>query len=297
MYTAHITTEPLASGDSCLVVASNSPPPHVGVASYSTDGSNVTATYTNGCPSILPCCDSNNSDHYKEDYSYDGGTEDQFNNIDSVDCGKTISKIRNYVRDYSACKDGALKDPIIVESKTNEACFLKFQQFLIQRSYGNKYTNTIAEVNNQTIRNLTNISTNQKYIYWKSDKVFTLWVGSYEGSSFKYRNVRVDFKVGSNWYHIILEDTRNIWNSHRDSDGTFNYPTKNNYGRCLARFRTSNQSNKRIERIKITADIKEAYGLSNPGNGFWICTPEASNGSECSTPIIEPTNDRSSYPP
>jgi hypothetical protein len=384
-YTAEITTPKLGTGNTCIAVAGESPP-QGGSPSYSKNGSTVTATYTGGCPSTLPCCKASEPSHYKENsVSYIGGTEAQFNNVALAPCNIRIDKMRNYVRDESVCKDGVLKDPTLVQSKNTMRCCTnndfranvnytanppytpprgeslerhfydtnkmpcsttitkttsyskrfackgdrddttltktsrdcdadnviatnanKFQQFLIQQSYGNKSSRSSIPLINQNIRDynhpvrgnldLTNISNNPKYIYWQSNKVFTLWVGSYVGCEFYYRNVRVDFSVGNNDYHIILGNTRNRWSMHEHSDGTHHYPTRNNYGKCLARFKTSNESGKRIKSIKVTADVKRVYGgaLSNPGNGFWICTDKANNGSTCTAPLIETRTGRSS---
>lgn len=95
-----------------------------------------------------------------------------------------------------------------------------------------------------------------------------------------------------------MESTRNTWSMHEHSDGTHHYPTRNNYGKCLAKFKTSNESGKRIKSIKVTADVKQAYGGSdsNPGNGFWICTDKSNKGSTCTAPLIETRNGRSSPP-
>ena len=125
-----------------------------------------------------------------------------------------------------------------------------------------------------------------------------MWVGSYVGCIFYYKNVRVDFSVGTNNFHIFVNSTRNNWTKHTHDDGRHHYPTQNLYGKCLGKFKTSNMSGMLIKSIKVTADVKSVYGgkKSKPGNGFWICTDRSNNGSTCEEPLIETRTGRSSPP-
>jgi hypothetical protein len=268
----------------------------------------------------LRCCTNND---FRENVNYTANPtytpprleslEGHFYNTNKMPCSTTITKTTSYSKKY-ACS-GNRDD--ITDTKTSRDCaadnviatnVFESQQFLIQQDYNSKSTKTSIPVINQNLRNyikpgignldLTNIANDSKYIYWQSGKEFTFWVGSYVGCSFYYKNVRVDFSVGTNNFHIFVNSTRNNWTKHTHNDGRHHYPTQNLYGKCLGKFKTSNMSGMLIKSIKVTADVKSVYGgsVSNPGNGFWICTDKAFNGSTCTAPLIATINGISSPP-
>jgi len=126
VYTTRITTQKAGGGKTCQQVAEASKPNGLTTANnYSILSDNtVTATYNNGCPSNLPCCDASKPSHYTERISYDDGTEAEFNNVHLAACdtGKTIKKIINYDKNLDVCKDGESKAPIVSASKNTLRC-------------------------------------------------------------------------------------------------------------------------------------------------------------------------------